>query len=115
MEKRKYKRDGSLYGNQHEFDETPEEYLQRCAAWYKETSRVHTHFEYRTGRDIDNQVEDLNLVFRDMVECEKSGTFYRNPGACSILECPYRPKCLENNPDTDVLFTKKAARNEELL
>ena len=82
---------------------------------YAEQSRVHTHFEYRTGRDIDNQVEDLNLEFKDMVECEKNGTFYRNPGACSILECPYRPKCLENKPDTDVLFVKKAARNEELL
>lgn len=115
MEKRKYKRDGSLYANQHENDETPEEYLDRCAAWYAEQPRVHTHFEYRTGRDIDNQIADLNLVFRDMAECEKSETFYRNPGECSILDCPYRPKCLENNPDTDVLFIKKSARNEELL
>ena len=115
MEKRRYRRDGSLYANQHEFDETPEEYLLRCAAWYNEQPRVHTHFEYRTGKEIDKQIADLNLVFKDMVEAEKNETFYRNPGACSIIDCPYRPKCLENNPDTDVLFVKKAARNEELL
>ena len=114
MEKRKYKRDGSLYANQHEEDETPEEYLARCAEWYAERPRVHTHFEYRTGKEIDAQIADLNLVFRDMVECEKNETFYRNPANCSILDCPYRPKCLENNPDTDVLFIKKIARNEEL-
>ena len=114
VEKRKYKRDGSLYANQHEEDETPEEYLARCAEWYAERPRVHTHFEYRTGKEIDAQIADLNLTFKDMVEAEKLGTFYRNPANCSILECPYRPKCLENNPDTDVLFIKKTARNEEL-
>jgi hypothetical protein len=59
-------------------------------------------------------VADLNLVFKDMAECEKSETYYRNPGACSILDCPYRPKCLDNLPDTDCLFVRKKARNEEL-
>lgn len=114
MEKRKYKRDGSLYSNQHEEDETPEEYLARCAEWYAEKPRVHTHFEYRTGKEIDEQIADLNLVFCDMLEAEKNGTFYRNPSNCSIIDCPFRPKCLENTPDTDCLFVAKNARNEEL-
>lgn len=114
IEKRKYKRDGSLYANQHEEDETPEEYLARCAEWYAEKPRVHTHFEYRTGKEIDEQIADLNLVFCDMLEAEKNGTFYRNPSNCSIIDCPFRPKCLENNPDTDCLFVSKNARNEEL-
>jgi hypothetical protein len=114
MEKRRYKRDGSLYANQHEFDETPEEYLERCAAWYADAPRVHTHFEYRTAKEIEEQIADLNLTFCDIVEAEKNGTFYRNPANCSIIECPYRPKCLENNPDTDVLFVRKTTRNEEL-
>jgi hypothetical protein len=114
VEKRKYKQDGTIYGNQREEDETPEEYLKRVAAWYMEKSRVHIHFVYRTPADIDAQIEDLNLTFKDMAECEKNETYYRNPGACSILDCPYRPKCLDNMPDTDCLFVRKKARNEEL-
>lgn len=115
IELRRYKRDGSLYANQRAEDETPEEYLQRCADWYAEAPRVHTHFEYRTPQEISDQIADLNLVFRDMTEAEKAGTYYRNPGACFFIDCPFRPKCLENNPETDVLFVKKSARNEELI
>jgi hypothetical protein len=114
IEKRKYKQTGELYANQREFDETPEEYLARVAVWYAEKPRVHVHFIYRTPADIESQIADLNLVFRDMADCEKNGTYYRNPGACSILDCPYRPKCLDNLPDTDCLFAKKTTRNEEL-
>lgn len=115
VEKRKYTKTGALYAAQREFDETPEEYCERIADWYAEKSRVHLHFVYRTPADIEAQISDLNLVFRDMVECEKNETYYRNPAACSILDCPYRPKCLDNLPDTDCLFNKKRARNEELL
>lgn len=114
-EKRKYKLDGTLYANQREVDETPEEYISRVLLWYAEAPRVHIHFVHRTPAEIDAQVEDLNLVFRDMAECEKNETYYRNPGACSIIDCPYRPKCLENAPDTDCLFVHKRSKNEELL
>ena len=114
IEKRKYTRTGVIYASQRETDETAEEFLQRVAEWYAEAPRVHVHFIYRTPAEIDNQVADLNLVFKDMAECEKNETYYRNPGACSILDCPYRPKCLENKPDTDCLFVCKSARNEEL-
>lgn len=113
-DKRKYKLDGTLYANQREQDETPEEFLLRVKAWFAERPRVHTHFVYRTPKQLTEQIADLNLVFRDMIEAERNATYYRNPSACSILECPYRPKCLENTPDTDCLFTTKAKRNEEL-
>jgi hypothetical protein len=115
IEKRKYTQTGALYKNQREEDETVEEYCQRLEQWYAEKSRVHLHFVYRTESDIDNQIADLNLVFKDMAECERNETYYRNPSACQILDCPYRPKCLDNAPDTDCLFIKKKARNEELL
>ena len=114
IEKRRYKQTGEIYSNQRENDETPEEYLTRVCAWYREKPRVHIHFIYRTPDEIERQVNDLKLVFKDISECEKNETFYRNPSACSILECPYRPKCLENNPESDCLFTTKIARNEEL-
>ena len=115
IEKRRYKQNGEIYGNQRERDETAEEYLQRVAEWYAEKPRVHIHFIYRTPEEIERQIADLHLVFKDMAESEKNATFYRNPAACSIIECPYRPKCLEDNPETDCLFVKKKSRNEELL
>jgi hypothetical protein len=114
VEKRKYKQTGEIYANQREEDETAEAYLERVAAWYAEKPRVHVHFIYRTPQEIENQIADLGLVFRDIAECEKNETFYRNPSACSILDCPYRPKCLDNAPETDCLFIKKKSRNEEL-
>lgn len=115
LEKRRYTQTGALYANQREFDETPEEYARRVSEWYKEKNRVHQHFVHRTPADIEAQIADLNLVFRDMAECEKNETYYRNPAACSIIDCPFRPKCLDNVPDTDCLFVQKKARNEELL
>jgi hypothetical protein len=114
-EKRLYTRTGALYATQREADETPEEYLERVAAWYREKPRVHLHFVYRTPQEIADRIDDLNLVFKDMAECEKNETYYRNPSACSIIDCAFRPKCLENAPDTDCLFVKKKARNEELI
>lgn len=115
IEKRKYTQTGALYASQREEDETPEEYLARVAEWYAEKPRLHLHFVYRTPQEIADRIADLNLVFRDMSECEKNSTYYRNPSACQILDCAFRPKCLENAPDTDCLFIKKKARNEELL
>lgn len=113
-EKRKYTRDGRLYAGQHESDETPEEFRIRVREWYAAAPRIHTAFIYRTPADIAAQIADFNLTLKDIVAAEREGTFYRNPEACKILPCPYRSKCLDNVPDTDCLFMKKTARNEEL-
>lgn len=115
LEKRKYTKTGALYASQREEDETPEEYLARVAEWYREKPRLHIHLQHRTPAELEKQVHDLNLVFKDMADCEKSETYYRNPAACSILDCPYRSKCLEDTADTDCLFVEKKARSEELL
>lgn len=114
LDKRKYTKDGSLYASQHDRDETPEEFRLRVREWYAAEPRIHTAFIYRTQESIDAQIKDFNLVIKDIVNAEREGTFYRNPSACSILQCPYRPKCLDNMPDTDCLFVKKEKRNEEL-
>lgn len=115
LEQRKYKKDGSLYANQHESDETPAEFECRLVEWYMAEPRVHTHLVYRTPEEIAERILDFNLTLKDIAACEREGTFYRNPEACKILPCPYRPKCLENSPDTDCLFVRKASRNEELV
>ena len=114
QDKRKYTKDGKLYAGQHEEDETPAAFRARVRAWYDEKSRVHSTFVYRTERDIEEQVADFNLTLKDIVFAERAGTFYRNPEACKILPCPFRPKCLDNVPDTDCLFERKIAKHEEL-
>jgi len=115
FEQRKYTKDGRLYANQHESDETPADFECRLAEWYMAELRVHTHLVYRTPAEIAERINDFNLTLRDIAACERDGTYYRNPEACKILPCPYRPKCLENSPDSDCLFVRKAARNEELV
>lgn len=114
LEKRKYTKDGKLYAGQHEADETPEAFALRVREWYAAEERVHTAFVYRTPEDIASQIEDFNLTIKDIVHAEKDKIFYRNPDCCKILPCPYRPKCLDNVPDTDCLFIKKKNKNEEL-
>lgn len=113
-EKRKYTRDGMLYSNMHETDESAEDYRKRVRAWYEEKNRIHTAFVYRTPADIEEHIRDFNLTVKDIVSAEREGTWYRNPAACAVLACPYRPKCLDNVPDTDCLFTRKQSKNEEL-
>ena len=115
MEKRKYTKDGVLYANQHDRDETPEEFRHRVRAWYEEANRLHETFVYRTPAQIADQIKDFNLTLKDIVAAERDQTYYRNPANCSVLPCPYAPKCLEDRPDTDCLFVKKEARNEELI
>lgn len=114
FDKRKYTKDGRLYAGQHESDESAEEFKERVREWYESKNRVHTAFIYRTPEDISAQIADFNLTIKDIVSAEREGTFYRNPEACKILPCPYRSKCLDNMPDTDCLFVKKASKNEEL-
>ena len=115
VEKRKYTKDGRLYAGHRETPETPEEFRQRVQAWYAEKSRLHLAYVYRTPADIKAQIDDVNLTIKDMIAAERDKTFYRNPESCKILPCPYKPKCLDNVPDTDCLFTLKKSKNEELL
>ena len=114
VDKRKYTKDGKLYAGQHETDETPEAYAIRVREWYTSGERVHTAYVYRTPEDIQAQIDDFNLTLKDIQHAEKDKVFYRNPECCKILPCPYRAKCLDNVPDTDCLFVKKTAKNEEL-
>lgn len=114
LDQRKYKKDGTLYANQHEADEMPMQFDDRLHEWYEAAPRVHTEFVYRNSDEIAARIDDLNLTIKDMYACERDCTYYRNPESCKILPCPYRPKCLENTPDTDCLFVRKTARNEEL-
>lgn len=115
IEQRKYKKDGSLYANQREFDETLEEFKERLAKWYEEDERIHRHFIYRKANELKEHIEDLQLQIKDLIRAEADGTYYRNPASCKIFGCPYRALCIAEDPKNFIdLYANKTKRNEEL-
>lgn len=115
LEQRKYKKDGSLYANQREFDETLEEFKERLGKWYTEEERIHRHFIYRKPTELSERIEDLQLQIKDLIRAEADGTYYRNPASCKVFGCPYRPLCIAEDPTNFIdLYTTKTKRNEEL-
>lgn len=115
IEQRKYKKDGSLYANQREFDEPIEDFKIRLAKWYDEEERIHRHFIYRKANELKEHIEDLQLQIKDLIRAEADGTYYRNPASCKIFGCPYRALCIAEDPKNFIdLYENKTKRNEEL-
>lgn len=110
----KYNKDGSVKKGQHLADETPEEFRERLHEWYAAEPRVHTTLVNHTAKDLEERIKEFNATLKVILQAERDGAFYRNPANCRELECPYACKCLENTPDTDVLFRVKERTNEEL-
>lgn len=87
---------GSLYANQREYDETPEEFAARVA----ETMRFDPaaffarHEIARLEADLDEtraEVWQQQLALR---EAQRSSRWYRNPGSCvTPYRCAYIPIC----------------------
>ena len=86
-----------------------------CASGTSRKTAAMKHTCIGRPAQIAEQIKDFNLTLKDIVAAERDQTYYRNPANCSVLPCPYAPKCLEDRPDTDCLFVKKEARNEELI
>lgn len=115
LEQRKYKKDGSLYANQREFDESLDDFKSRLAKWYAEEERIHRHFIYRKPNELSERIEDLQLQIKDLIRAEADGTYYRNPASCKVFGCPYRALCVADDPKKFIdLYTTKTKRNEEL-
>lgn len=115
LEQRKYKKDGSLYANQREFDESLDDFKSRLAKWYEEEERIHRHFIYRKPNELSERIEDLQLQIKDLIRAEADGTYYRNPASCKVFGCPYRALCIAEDPKKFIdLYTTKTKRNEEL-
>lgn len=87
---------GSLYANQREADETPEEFAARVAdAMRAEPDRYFARHEIaRTDADLDEtrgEVWSQQLAIR---EAQRSGRWYRNPNACvTPYRCPFVAVC----------------------
>jgi RecB family exonuclease len=102
-EKRKYKKDGSLYANQREEDEAPEDYATRIAADIAERPE-----HYFARIEIARLEQDLQACAAEVWQqqlairnAQKTGHWYRNPGACfSPFQCEYLPICMNSDLET---------------
>lgn len=95
---RKYTKDGRLYANQRDKDETPEEFAARVAAAIAENpSRFFARVEIaRTDADIEEFRHELWSQAKALREAQLSDRWFRNPEACvnsSGYVCEYLPIC----------------------
>lgn len=119
VEKRKFKKDGTLYANQRDTDETPEEYAGRVSAAIQEdVGRYYTRIEIaRLDQDLEDCASEMWMQQRAVREAQKMGRWYRNPGSCfEPFACDYLPICqnrdLEN--ETPEGFVRVEDRHPEL-
>lgn len=100
LEARKYKKDGTLYANQRDRDETPEEYGDRVAKDIAERPDYYfARIEIaRLDDDLDECRKELwqqQVMIRQM---QRTGAWWRNPGSCfSPHSCEYLPICKMDN------------------
>jgi hypothetical protein len=92
---------GSLYANQREVDETPEEFAARVAAAMRaEPERYFARHEIaRLDRDLEETRYDIWTQQLAMREAQRSDRWFRNPSHCA--RCAYLAICgqnLQRNP-----------------
>jgi hypothetical protein len=97
MEARKYKKDGTLYANQRESDETLEEFEARMTelvaadpnAYYGRAEVV------RTKQEIEESMRDVHAVATMMRDEERLERAPRNPDACFLYnrQCEFYGVC----------------------
>jgi hypothetical protein len=117
-ENRKYKKDGTLYAGQHEFDESLGEWKERLMADIAERpdyyfARVEV---VRMESDLAEYLYDMWAVGREIADAERTGRFSRNPNACSVFgSCEYFDVCTGcASLQDDTLFKKIDTPNPEL-
>jgi hypothetical protein len=97
-ESRKMTKEGKLYANQRENDETPEEYGERITEdIIKDPTRYYQRIEIpRLERDLDEWRDELwqqQLLLRN---CQRTGHWFRNTNACTFpFRCEYLDICGE--------------------
>lgn len=87
---------GSLYANQRETDETPDEFAARVAdAMRAEPERFFVRHEIaRLDSDLDEMRAELWHQQLAIREAQRSGRWFRNPGACVVpYRCPFLGPC----------------------
>lgn len=119
VEKRQYKKDGTLYASQRETDETPDEYLERLR-----TDIASRPDYYYARREVPRSANDLAEYLSDAWQISQSlrafqlkGKFPRYVNACTTVmgTCQYFRFCSNQASLEDTtLFRKKENMHEEL-
>lgn len=105
-EARKFTRDGRLYANQRDRDETPEEYAARVAeAIAADPDRHFARIEIaRLDQDLDAAIGEVWEQQQALRSAQLNGRWYRNPEACysaSGHSCDYLPICGQSSLSRD--------------
>lgn len=94
-------------------NETAEEFLNRCIAWYDEDTdkKIRVISVERSQKEIAEQKEALKAIARDIVTTEKKGekAFYRNQSHCTCYgrRCEFASICLDYDPKLEYVEFKK--------
>jgi hypothetical protein len=117
-ESRKYTREGRLYANQRERDETPEEYGARIVEKIAEDVE-----RYYARAEIARDSEDLREAARDrwqlaviLRDAHRTGTWPRNPDACLRFgrPCEFLEACAGRADLADPFLFRKGSPQPEL-
>jgi hypothetical protein len=118
LEDRKFKKDGTLYANQRERDETPEEYRDRLVEAIAEapTSYFARGEVVRLESEMDDALFDVWQIGQQMREAERAGRYPRNPDACVRFgrTCSYFGVCTGEASLTDPALFRRSELHPEL-
>ena len=108
-------------------NETEEEFLARCIAWYDEDTehKIRVIKVTRSAKEVEAQRQALIVVANSMTADEMRegftndlygvSEFYRNPSHCTCYgrRCEFAPICLEYDPKLEyVEFRRKDNENQ---
>lgn len=102
-EARKYTKDGRLYANQRDQDETANDFHARLVADINERPE-HYYARIEIAR-LDQDIEDCRAELwqqqQSIREAQRSARWYRNPNNCyGMFPCDYLPICLNRDLET---------------
>lgn len=116
---RKYKKDGTLYANQRERDETIDEFRDRVAANMAESPDAYFGRAevVRTDAELIESARDTHATALMIRECERTGRNPRNPDACFLpgRSCAFHDVCCGVcGLDDETRFIRLASVHPEL-
>lgn len=118
-ESRKYRKDGALYANQREHDESPEDYRARLLEYVAE--RPDEHYRRSEVVRLDHEREqarrDIDRIAQDILRTIPSEKEPKSPDACKRYGrlCPFFEACLgEADLDDIARFRRAFTPHEEL-
>lgn len=117
VESRKYKKDGALYANQRETDESIEEFDARIRAEvHGDPASYLVRFEVpRPDAEHAEIARDLWTIAREILATEEFGYARRNSAACHEYSgCEYLPVCMREASITDSHQYRRVGPSPEL-